>query len=119
MYYIVNEYPFLVGVEFGMDSIRQDLQYGRIQCQSLISFEKIINLNSAAPMVPAYLECFSRLKEYIFNFNVIDKNRVLNLKSALNIFADELIDQGMPPPFELMSKYKTDLLVGPCQVDVV
>ncbi|HFV3961204.1 TPA: ABC-three component system protein, partial [Escherichia coli] len=56
---------------------------------------------------------------YIFNFNVIDKNRVLNLKSALNIFADELIDQGMPPPFELMSKYKTDLLVGPCQVDVV
>lgn len=119
MYYIVNEYPFLVGVEFGMDSIRQDLQYGRIQCESLISFEEIINLNSAAPMVPAYLECFSRLKEYIFDFNVVDKNRVLNLKSALNTFADELIEQGMPPPFELMSKYKADLLVGPYQVDDV
>ncbi len=58
MYYIVNEHPLLVGVEFGMDSIRQDLQYGRIQCKSLIVFEEIINLNSAAPMVPLIWSVF-------------------------------------------------------------
>ncbi|MBU9824911.1 ABC-three component system protein [Rahnella perminowiae] len=117
LYYVANDRPYLVGVEFGMDSVNQEQQYGRVQCQGLVRFAEIIENNKTAPMVPAYLECFSRLKENIFSFNVINKSTVINLREALHNFADSLVAQGMPPPYELMSKYKGDLLIGSCHAN--
>ncbi|HBY1597182.1 TPA: serine protease, partial [Klebsiella pneumoniae] len=36
IYHVANERPYLVGVEFGMDSINKHQQYGRVQCQGLV-----------------------------------------------------------------------------------
>ncbi|AYD42786.1 TPA: trypsin-like peptidase domain-containing protein [Yersinia enterocolitica] len=115
IYHVANERPYLVGVEFGMDSINKHQQYGRVQCQGLVRFEEIIEANNKAPIIPAYLECFSRLREQIFSFNVINKNTIIGLKTELLNFADSLVAQGIPPPFELMTKYKDDLIIGPFQ----
>lgn len=116
VYYVQGEMPLLIGVEFQMDGTGQDQQYGRVQCYSLVRFKEIIAEHELTSMIPAYLECFSRMRELIFAFNVIDQNNVLNLKMALDNFADSLIKSGMPPPYEVMDQYESQLLVDPEQI---
>lgn len=111
VYHVDGSRPYLVGVEFGMDSKNQDQQFGRVQCHGLIRFEEIIQVNDKVSMVPAHLECFSRLREQIFGFNVVEQKSITELRSELLKFADSLVAQGMPAPYELMGKYKDDLLV--------
>lgn len=111
IYHIQDETPFLIGVEYQMDGTGQDQQYGRLQCNSLVRFEEIINANESAPMIPAHLECFSRMRDRIFKFNVIDQSNIHYLKVALENFADSLIASGMPPPHELMMRYDLQLLI--------
>lgn len=115
IYHVQGETPLLIGIEFQMDGIGKDQQYGRLQCHSLVRFKEIITTNASAPMIPAYLECFSRVRGMIFEFNVIDENNVLNLKAALEKFADSLIASGMPPPYKVMEQYDSQLLVDPLQ----
>lgn len=112
VYHIDGEQAYLVGVEFRMDGTGADQQFGRVQCQGLHRFEEIINANASAPMIPAYLECFSRLRENIFGFNVVDQQHVERLRCELFKFADYLVAKGMPAPYELLGKYQKDLLVG-------
>lgn len=111
VYFVSENQAFLVGVEFRMDGESQEQQYGRIQCQGLNRFEEIIQVNGQVSMVPAYLECFSRMRELIFGFNVVQKQNVAYLKVELLKIADTLIEQGIPAPYELMNKYQNDLLI--------
>ncbi|MCU4347516.1 serine protease [Acinetobacter lactucae] len=111
MYFQKDGQVFLTGVEFRMDASDEKHQYSRVQCHSLQKFYEIIEINRSAPMIPAHLECFSRMRERIFAFNVIDQNNIYHLKAALEGFADSLIASGMPPPYEVMAQYKLQLLV--------
>ncbi|EXE16066.1 trypsin family protein [Acinetobacter baumannii 1106579] len=111
VYHVQGESPFLICIEFQMDGTGQDQQYGRVQCYSLMRFEEIIMAHASALMIPAHLECFSRMREMIFAFNVIDQNNVYHLKAALERLADSLIANGMPPPYEVMMQYNLQLLV--------
>lgn len=111
VYHIQDEAPLLIGIEFQMDGTGRDQQYGRVQCHSLARFEEIITAHSSALMIPAYLECFSRVKDLIFEFNVIDQNNVCNLKVALEDFTNNLIDNGLPQPYKIMEDYNSELLV--------
>ncbi|UFH29252.1 ABC-three component system protein [Pseudomonas sp. CIP-10] len=112
VYHIDNDYPFLVGVEFEMEATCLDHQYGRVDCHGLARYNQLLTLHSSAPMVPPHLECFSRVRDRIFAFNVYDPINVQNLKSALLGFADLLIESGMPPPYEIMKRYDVQLLLG-------
>jgi len=49
----------------------------------------------------------------IFKFNVIEQRNVQDLTAALISIADSLISNGLPPPYEIMKKYKTQLLLDP------
>tara|TARA_R110001583_G_scaffold74100_7_gene205521 strand:+ start:31428 stop:32690 length:1263 start_codon:yes stop_codon:yes gene_type:complete len=111
VYHVQGESPFLVGVEFQMDGTGQEQQYGRVQCNSLVRFEDIIKSHASAPLIPAHLECFSRMREMMFAFNVIDQSNVRHLKVVLKDFADLLIARGMPSPYEVMKQYDLQLLV--------
>lgn len=111
MYFHKDGQVFLTGVEFRMDASDEKHQYSRVQCHSLQKFYEIIEINKSAPMIPAHLECFSRMREMVFAFNVIDQNNIYHLKAALNRFADSLIASGMPPPYEVMTQYNLQLLV--------
>lgn len=111
VYHVQDETPLLIGVEFQMDGTGQDQQYGRVQCHSLARFEEIITAHSIAPMIPAYLECFSNMRDKIFSFNVEDPNNVAALKRELVGAADHLILKGLLPPYKVLEQYHTELLV--------
>jgi hypothetical protein len=111
VYHVQDETPLLIGVEFQMDGTGQDQQYGRAQCQTLARFEWLLNEHSSAPMIPAYLECFSNMRDNIFSFNVDDPSNVSDLKLELERTADYFISNGLLPPYEIMEKYHSDLLV--------
>lgn len=113
VYFIDGSRPYLVGVESRMDGEDQDQQFGRVQCHGLNRFEEIIHINQKSSMAPAYLECFSRMRELIFGFNVVQQKSVTDLKTEWLKFADALVAQGMPAPYELMGKYTIDLLISP------
>lgn len=111
IYHVDGGFPYLVGVEFSMDGTGHDQQFGRARCYSLFRFEELIIANNSAAMVPAFLECFSRLKNKVFEFDVITPRNVESLKVALDGFTGHLINNGMPPPYELMTRYGLSLLV--------
>jgi hypothetical protein len=113
VYHIQDEKPFLIGVEFQMDSTGQDQQYGRVQCYSLARFEEIITAHSSASMIPAYLECFSNMRDKVFSFNVYDQNNVSALKQGLDVAVGHLIENQLLPPYKVMKQYHSDLLVDP------
>lgn len=108
---------FLTGVEFRMDASDEDQQYGRVQCHSLQKFHEILEINKSTSMIPAHLECFSRVKEKIFAFNVIEPENIRHLKTGLENFTDSLIASGMPPPYKILEQYGVELLVDPLKSD--
>lgn len=108
---------FLTGVEFRMDATNEDQQYGRVQCHSLQKFHEIIEINKSAPMIPAHLECFSKVREKIFAFNVIDPENIRHLKTGLDQFTDSLIANEMPPPYKILDQYGVELLADPRKSD--
>lgn len=111
VYHIDSGYPYLVGVEFEMEASRLDHQYGRVCCYGLARYHDLLSLNSSAPMIPPHLECFTRIRDRIFEFNVDDPDNVKLLKDALLGFSDSLIASGMPPPYEIMNRYNVQLLL--------
>ncbi|SJN10221.1 hypothetical protein CZ787_03135 [Halomonas citrativorans] len=113
VYHVQDGKPLLIGIEFKMDGTGQEQQYGRVQCHSLAKFEEIITTHSSAPMIPAYLECFSNMRDKIFSFNVADQNNVSDLKVELKKAADYLIANGLLPPYKIMEQYHSELLVDP------
>lgn len=113
VYHVQDEIPLLIGIEFQMDGTGQAQQYGRVQCHSLAKFEEIITAHSSAPMIPAYLECFSNMRDNVFLFNVYDQNNVSTLKQGLEVAVDHLIENQLLPPYEVMKQYHSDLLVDP------
>ncbi len=113
VYHIKDEIPLLIGVQFQMDGTGREQQYGRVQCHSLVRFEEIITAHSSAPMIPAYLECFSNMRDNIFSFNVENQNNVSGLKLELKEAADYLIANGLIPPYKIMELYHSELLVDP------
>lgn len=119
VYHIYNDYPYLVGVEFEMEASCLDHQYGRVDCHGLARYTELLTLHSSAPMIPPHMECFSRVRDRIFAFNVIDPSNVQHLKSALIGFADSLIESGMPPPYEIMKNYDVQLLIDTRQSSVL
>jgi len=113
VYHVLDETPLLIGVEFQMDGTSPEQQYGRAQCHSLVRFEEIITAHSSAPMIPAYLECFSNMRDKIFSFNVYDPNNVSALKLDLERAADYLVENNLLPPYKVMEQYHEELLVDP------
>ncbi|PHR22510.1 MAG: serine protease [Desulfotalea sp.] len=112
VYHVQDEKPLLIGIEFQMDGTGTEQQYGRVQCHSIARFEELISAPNV-PMIPAYLECFSNMRKDIFSFNVDDPSNVSALKLELDKVADYLITNGLLPPYKVMERYDSDLLVDP------
>lgn len=112
IYYIQEDTPYLVGVEYRMHNTPGNQQYNFVRCRSLKIYQDIIYANELAPTLPPFLECFSRFKNEIFNFNVANPLNIERLRSKLIEISEELVSRGMPKPYELMEKYNSDLLIS-------
>src|SRR5690606_14701477 len=76
VYYIDNNSPYLIGIEYSMDGNDSAEHFGRLKCNTLVFFDEIIEKNQLFPMIPSFLECFSRVKNDVFNFNVADFSNI-------------------------------------------
>jgi len=111
IYHVHNGIPYLVGIETRMDDEDQDARWGRVRCYPLSKFNEIIEDNKLAKILPSFLKCFSKLKENMFGYNVIEPTNIEKLQEALLKMADILVEKGLPSPYELMEQYKADLLI--------
>lgn len=111
VYYIDNNSPYLIGIEYSMDGNDSAEHFGRLKCNTLVFFDEIIEKNQLFPMIPSFLECFSRVKNDVFNFNVADFSNIENLKKYLVNIVDKVIDDGLAPYF-IMQRYNEKLLLS-------
>lgn len=111
VYCIQEGYPHLWGVETRMDDEDAEARYGRIRCCSIECFDQIIEANQLAQITPFYMQCFSNFRNDIFSFNAVNPRNVVLLRDKLDEQAKWLIEQNMPAPYDLMMRYKRELLL--------
>lgn len=110
VYFIEKDNAYLIGIEHRMDGNISEEFFGRLKCNSLALFDEIIQNYKIPPMIPSFLECFSRIKDDIFKFNVAKSSNVEKLKSFLNHIADNLIKDGLSP-YIVMQRYNDQLIL--------
>jgi hypothetical protein len=111
VYYIENDNAYLIGIEYAMDGADEAEFFGRLRCNSLVFFDEIIEKNRMPPMIPSFLECFSRIRDEVFNFNVADLTNIEKLRKFLIGIVDKVIEDGLSPYF-LMQRYNEKLLLS-------
>ncbi|MGY3945247.1 ABC-three component system protein [Aeromonas tecta] len=112
VYCIQQGHPHLWGVETRMDDEDPEARYGRIRCCSIECFDQIIEENHLTQMTPFYMQGFSNFKNDIFSFNAAKPKNIVLLREKLNEQAAWLIEKNMPAPYDLMMRYKRELLLG-------
>ena len=112
VYCIQDGLPHLWAVEFRMDDEDAEARYGRIRCFPIECFSQIIESNQLLPMAPFYMQCFSNLRSDIFHFEAAKPENIEKLRQKLDEQAEWLIGQAMPTPYDLMMRYKRELLLG-------
>lgn len=111
VYCIQEGHPHLWGVETRMDDEDAEARYGRIRCCSIECFDQIIEANQLAQMTPFYMQGFSSFRKDIFSFNAVNPRNVALLREKLDEQATWLIEKNMPAPYDLMMRYKRELLL--------
>ncbi|WP_146038484.1 MULTISPECIES: ABC-three component system protein [unclassified Pseudomonas] len=99
----------LLGVQAAMDETTEP---GRSKCFDLTWFDSMLQSHTLPPLAPSFLQCFSRLNEQSFNFNVWEEKNVEELRIELHKLASELVASGIPAPHTILEKHHADLLVN-------
>lgn len=110
VYYIENNNAYLIGVQYAMDGTDSEEHFKRLKCNTLDFYDQIVEINNLPPIVPSYLECFSRVNDDIFNFNIANPSNVEKLKLYLNAISENIIKDGLSP-YIIMQRYSDKLLL--------
>lgn len=110
VYFLDGDFPRLVAVEFSMDGAEAEEYIGRLKCNSIRWFHEIIEQNSLAPIMPSYLECFSRIKESAFVFDVPGAPFIQDIREELGVIIDEIVGDESLKPSLILKKYDSELL---------
>lgn len=117
VYYIEDDLPYLWAVECRMDDEDASARYGRVRCVALTCFDQIIEANQLIPIAPFFMQCFSNLRSDIFHFEAARPENVEKLRQKLDEQAEWLIEHAMPTPYDLMVRYKRELLLNNSEPD--
>lgn len=110
VYFLIGQQPFLIGVEIEMAG-PQPQEPGVVKCYSLARFDEIVNANGFAPILPTFFECFRKLQNKTFQFDSAMPGSFNNLRRILHAKVTSMVAEGAPTPYELLDKYKDDLVV--------
>lgn len=110
VYVLVNQRPFLVAVEIEMAG-PQPKEPGVVKCCKLSRFDEIISVNGFSPILPTFFECFRKLQNRTFQFDSAIPGSFNHLRGVLHSKVAEMIASGVPKPYQLLDKYKNDLIV--------
>lgn len=110
VYYLDDDYPRLIAIEYSMDGAKAEEYFGRIKCHAIRWYEELVEAHSLAPIMPSFLECFSRLKDKTFNYDAPGADLIGHIKEELGGIIDEILEDESVKPSLIFKKYKTDLL---------
>ncbi|WP_160015457.1 ABC-three component system protein [Pseudomonas sp. 8BK] len=110
VYYLDDGYPRLVAVEFSMDGAKAEEYFGRVKCNAIRWYDEIVHTHSLAPIMPSFLECFSRLKDQAFVFDVPGVAFIEHIREELGGIIDEILDDDSLKPNIILKKYESGLL---------
>lgn len=99
----------LLGIQAAMDETAEP---GRSKCFELSWFDEIVQENNLAPLAPSFLQCFSKLNQHSFDFDVWEEKNVEELREELHKLASDLVDNGIPAPHTILEKHHRNLLVN-------
>ncbi len=110
VYYLDDGYPRLIAIEFSMDGAKVEEYFGRIKCNAIRWYEELVESHSLAPIMPSFLESFSRLKDKTFNYDVPGAALIDHIKEELGGIIDEILEDELTKPSLLLKKYDRSLL---------
>lgn len=110
VYYLDDGYPRLIAIEFSMDGAKVEEYFGRIKCHAIRRYEELVELHSLAPIMPSFLECFSKLKDKTFNYDVPGAVLIDHIKEELGGIIDEILEDKSTKPNIVLKKYNISLL---------
>lgn len=110
VYYLDDNFPRLVAVEFGMDGANAEEYFGRLKCNAISWYNEIVDAHSLAPIMPSFLECFSRLKDFAFSFDVPGVDLVAQIREELGGIIEEILGDESVKPNIILKKYESGLL---------
>lgn len=111
----------LVGIETRVDdpAIEYTEHLGRLRCYTLSHYQELLKKNDRPSLAPYFMSCFSRICESIFDLQYAQPESEREIRNYLINSAKEIIEKGLPKPFELMEKYNSSILVSstdPCHI---
>ena len=110
VYCLDNENPCLIAIEYRMDGKGDEMYSGRLRCKPIHWYQELVEHYSLASIMPSFLECFSRLKDETFNYDVPGTKFLNHIKEELGGFIDEILEDEMIKPSIILNKYKASLL---------
>ena len=110
VYYVGEGYPRLIGIEYSMDGPESEWYLGNLKCNAIRCYEELIETNSLKPIRPSFLECFSRLRDKTFNYDVPGTKVISHIKEEFGGIIDEILEDELVKPNLILNKYKAALL---------
>lgn len=110
VYYLDDGYPRLIAIEYSMDGPESEWYLGNLKCSAIRCYEELVEANSLAPIMPSFLECFSRLRNKAFNYDVPGTEIILHIKEEFGGIVDEILEDELIKPNLILNKYDTALL---------
>lgn len=110
VYYLDDGYPRLIAIEYSMDGPESEWYLGNLKCSAIRCYEELVEANSLAPIMPSFLECFSRLRDKAFNYDVPGTEIILHIKEEFGGIVDEILEDELIKPNLILNKYDTALL---------
>lgn len=110
VYYLDDGYPRLIAIEYCMDGPESEWYLGNLKCNAIRCYEELVEANSLASIRPSFLECFSRLKDKTFDYDVPGTKVISHIKEEFGGIVDQILEDELVRPNLILDKYETALL---------
>lgn len=105
-----NGFIELIGIESDFAGV-PELEYGKVNAFKIKKYEHMLSIFNLPPFAPFFMSCFSELISNSFNIKFHKSSNFTQARSALHELAKALVHVGLPKPYQLLEKYKNELLV--------
>lgn len=110
VYYLGDGYPRLIGIEYSMDGPESEWYLGNLKCNAIRCYKELVEANSLAPIMPSFLECFSRLRGKTFDYDIPGTEVISHIKEEFGGIVDQILEDELVKPNLILDKYETALL---------
>jgi hypothetical protein len=108
----INGDVFLCGILSGLEGNSVAEHHGKVECISVMQIDMLIGQHQLKPLIPTFLTCFSYSVPTSFKFDRVgSENNVQFARQTLHQFADDLRQNHLPNPLQILEKFENKLLI--------